>query len=67
MNVQSLRHVIEAVSLQAASTNTTAHQGLDDLRMCMIELSAHSSRTSDAHYAGDQFQLNGVPGFHVNK
>jgi hypothetical protein len=67
VTVASIRHVIEAFSLEAAATNSSSHQGSDDLRMGMIELSAHSSRTSDGHYAGDQFQLNGIPGYYVNK
>jgi hypothetical protein len=67
LNVSSLRHVIEAVSLQAAASKTPSCEASDDLRETMIALSAHSARTSDAHYAGDQFQLAGVPGFHVDK
>jgi len=67
LNVSSLRHVIEAVSLHAAASRTPACEARDDLRETMIALSAHSARASDTHYAGDQFQLDGVPGFHVDK
>jgi hypothetical protein len=69
LNVASLRHVIEAISLQAAGVNFNFQEAntKDDERMAMIALSAHSASTSDGHYAGDQFQLAGVPGFHVDK
>ena len=59
--------MIEAVSLQAAAEKHPINQAREDMRQAMIALSAHSARTSDGHYAGDQFQLSGVPGFHVDK
>jgi hypothetical protein len=37
------------------------------MRQAMIALSAHSARTSDGRYAGDQYQVAGIPGFHVDK
>lgn len=67
LSVASLRHVIEAVSLQAADRTHPKSQAREDMRQAMIALSAHSAMTSDGHYAGDQFQLAGIPGFHVEK
>lgn len=67
VSVASMRHVIEAVSLQAADGTQTKIQAREDMRQAMIALSAHSARTSDGRYAGDQYQLAGMPGFHVEK
>ena len=67
ITVASFRHVIEAVSLQAVDVDAPINQTREEMRNAMIALSAHSERTSDTHYAGDQFQLAGIPGFHVDK
>ena len=67
MGVASLRHSIEAISLQAADSAHYEHQHRDEMRLAMIALSAHTERTSDRQYAGDQFQLAGLPSFHVEK
>lgn len=67
ISVASLRHVIEAVSLQAADGYHPVNQAREDMRLAMIALSAHSAKTSDGHYAGDQFQLAGIPGHHVDR
>ena len=67
VSVASLRHVIEAVSLQAADGTQSKIQAREDMRQAMIALSAHSARTSDGRYAGDQYQVAGIPGFHVDK
>jgi hypothetical protein len=67
LNVCSMRHVIEAVSFQAVETETFADICREDMRFTMISLSAHSARTSDGHYAGDQFQVAGIASHHVEK
>lgn len=67
LSVASLRHVIEALSLQAADGYHPVNQAREDMRLAMIALSAHSAKTSDGHYAGDQFQLAGIPGHHVDR
>lgn len=67
LSVGPLRHVIEAVSLQAADGTQSKIQAREDMRQAMIALSAHSARTSDGRYAGDQYQVAGIPRFHVEK
>jgi len=47
ISVASLRHVIEAVSLQAADGYHPVNQAREDMRLAMIALSAHSAKTSD--------------------
>jgi hypothetical protein len=67
LNVSSMRHAIEAVSFQAVETESFADICREDMRFTMISLSAHSARTSDGHYAGDQFQIAGIASHHVEK
>lgn len=67
LSVASLRHVTEAISLQAVEVAFSNSEQQREMGLAMIALSAHSEATSDERYAGDQHQIGGISAYHVDK